>query len=171
VIPLCSILCAGAHGSDIAADADFPVRLYDDNIALGHQPLWVWPGGVAVIGLNDGRARHEIASQFPRFENDGSWNHTQAWVDRSDWGEHTHINVGCVVVRAEIGRFCTLSPRVTVCGDVSIGDFVTIGAAATISNLVTIGDGATIGAGAVVPPRTNVPAGETRVGVPGRPVR
>ena len=71
-----------------------------------------------------------------------------SWLAASSWGEHTHINAGCIVIRAKIGAFCNLSPRVTVCGDVTIGDFVTIGAGATISNLVTIGNAATIGAGA-----------------------
>ena len=62
----------------------------------------------------------------------------------------------------------TVSPGVTICGDVTIGDRVLIGAGATICDRVTIGADVTIGAGAVVLPETVVPDGETWVGVPAR---
>lgn len=163
-----TVLCAGAHGSDIAVDVN-AVRLYDDDVSLGHQPLWAFRGGPAYVGVNDSGQRKAIAEKWGAKNPDG-WVHRSAVFDRSALGEHTHVNAGCTVIRARLGAFCTLSPGVTVCGDVIIGDHVTIGAGATICNLVTIGDGATIGAGAVITPGSRVAAGETWVGVPGRPL-
>lgn len=163
-----TVLCAGSHGSDLAADVGAE-RLYDDNVALGHQPLWAFQGGPAYVGVNDSHQRRAIAEKW-KAENPNGWVHRTATFDRSALGAHTHVNAGCIVIRARLGAFCTLSPRVTVCGDVIIGDLVTIGAGAVICDRVTIGDGATIGAGAVVTPQSRVAAGETWVGVPARPL-
>lgn len=86
------------------------------------------------------------------------------------FGRHTHINGNVFITRAVLGNYVTVSPGATICGDVMIGDGVQIGAGATISNLANIGPWAVIGAGAVVPPHTNVPPGETWVGVPAKAV-
>lgn len=83
-------------------------------------------------------------------------------------GRHVHIGYNVSAVRTVIKAFSTISPGVTICGDVEIGKACSIGAGATISNLVTIGDGAVIGAGAVVPPFTDIPAGTLWAGVPAR---
>lgn len=75
---------------------------------------------------------------------------------------------------AEIGTGCEIAPFVTVglrsgnFAGARIGDNVTIGTGARIIGPVTVGDGARIGANAVVV--DDVPAGETVVGAPARPV-
>lgn len=65
-------------------------------------------------------------------------------------GEHSHINYSVAMTRTRIGEFCTISPGVVICGDVTIGNRVFIGAGAVICNLVTIEDDAWINPGAVV---------------------
>jgi carbonic anhydrase/acetyltransferase-like protein (isoleucine patch superfamily) len=88
------------------------------------------------------------------------------------------------MTRTTIGHHTTISPGVTICGDVVIGNRVLIGAGATICEKVWIEDDVTIGAGAVVlpgdwltPPTIDTPgviryhhltAGGTYVGVPAR---
>jgi acetyltransferase-like isoleucine patch superfamily enzyme len=85
-------------------------------------------------------------------------------------GMHTHVNYGCCLTRTWVGDFVTLSPGVTICGDVEIGDDSFIGAGAVVSDRVTIGKRAKIGAGAVLPPLTKVGDDEVWVGVPARKV-
>jgi len=70
---------------------------------------------------------------------------------------------------------CTVSDYATVCagvslgGDVLVGEAAYIGMNASVRQGVHIGPGATVGMGAVV--LDDVPAGETWVGVPARPIR
>jgi hypothetical protein len=102
--------------------------------------------------------------------NDYDWVHPATTITDSRWGIGTHINAGAIVIRTTIGSHCTISPGVTICGDVTIGDRVLVGAGAVISDRVTIGADATIGAGTVVLPQTVIGPGETWVGVPARPL-
>ena len=81
---------------------------------------------------------------------------------------HVHVNYGVSMVRTVVKPFTTISPGVTICGDVEIGKACMIGAGATICNCVTIGDNAVIAAGAVVPPFTNIPADTIWAGVPAK---
>lgn len=69
---------------------------------------------------------------------------------------------------AQIGCDCEIAPLASVGGHVRIGDRVRIGQGATFKPFVTVGDGARIGMGAVV--TKDVPAGETWVGNPARPM-
>lgn len=69
---------------------------------------------------------------------------------------------------AQIGADCELAPGAVVCGHAKLGDRVRVGVNASILPFVTVGEGARIGAGAVV--TKNVPAGETWVGNPARPI-
>lgn len=78
----------------------------------------------------------------------------------------THVSHDCV-----IGDFVTLSPRVSVNGNVHIGDGAFVGAGAVIRHgmpdkPLVIGAGAVIAMGAVVV--SDVPAGATVMGVPAR---
>ena len=79
-----------------------------------------------------------------------------------------HINPGAV-----LGRNCDLAHRVTIGtsamgrqGAPTIGDDVYIGTGATLAGKIKIGNGAKIAANTLV--ITNVPAGATVMGVPGR---
>lgn len=149
----------GGHAADIAKTVSFSRH-------FPHHSGFVDDGGVVVIGVNDPRLRARIASVLG--VTDGAWVHPHTYTTLSKWGYGTHINYGVTMTRTVLGTHCTVSPGVTICGDVSIGDKVLIGAGATICDRVTIGGMATIGAGAVVLPGSIVPAGATWVGVPAR---
>jgi sugar O-acyltransferase (sialic acid O-acetyltransferase NeuD family) len=80
------------------------------------------------------------------------------------------LNLACTAGHeARFGRGCVLNPTVNVSGGVEIGAGVLVGTGAQILQYLTVGDGASIGAGAVV--TKDVPAGETWVGVPAKPLR
>ena len=79
-----------------------------------------------------------------------------------------HINPGAV-----IGKNCDIAHRVTIGASAMgrqgipvIGDAVYIGTGATLMGKIKVGDGAKIAANTLV--MTNVPAGATVMGVPGR---
>ncbi len=85
-------------------------------------------------------------------------------------GRHFHLNLYSYVEHdCVIGDFVTFAPAVRCNGAVRIGDGAYIGAAAVIRQGLSIGENATIGMGAVVV--RDVPAGETWVGNPARPIR
>jgi acetyltransferase-like isoleucine patch superfamily enzyme len=69
---------------------------------------------------------------------------------------------------AHVGSDCELAPGVVICGHATIGNNVKVGVNASILPHRKVGDGARIGAGAVV--TKDVPAGETWVGNPARPL-
>lgn len=84
-------------------------------------------------------------------------------------GQHFHCNIYSYVAHeCQIGDFVTFAPAVKCNGNVTIGDRAYIGTGAIIRQGLTIGSGATIGMGAVV--TKDVPAGETWVGNPARPI-
>jgi sugar O-acyltransferase (sialic acid O-acetyltransferase NeuD family) len=82
------------------------------------------------------------------------------------------INLNCTIGHdAALGDYTTLSPGVHVSGYVRFGENVFVGTGAvflsgTREKPLMIGDGAVIGAGACV--TSDVPPGETWVGVPAR---
>jgi len=81
--------------------------------------------------------------------------------------ENTIINTKTSVDHdCQIGSHVHLAPGVTVCGNVKIGDSVHVGSGATIIQGIIVGPHCLIGAGTLV--RSNVPAGATIIGVPGR---
>lgn len=87
------------------------------------------------------------------------------WIGARAW-----LMKGCHVGHDSIiGEDCELSPHVALGGHVTVGDRVRIGLGAVVRPRVTIGDGAQIGMGAVVV--KDIPAGETWVGNPARPIR
>lgn len=183
------IVGAGGHGTDIHRIAKAcgynEIYFLDDRDMPGviGRPSELGKLRVPyVLGVNDSRTREALDVSTAA----ATLVHPSAMVDGSvrlgagvvvgafsqlgpsvALGVHTHINGHCFVTRAELGDYVTVSPGVTICGDVTIGNRVQIGAGATVSNLVTIDDDVVVGAGAVVPPRTHLTAG-TYVGVPAR---
>lgn len=79
------------------------------------------------------------------------------------------VNTGAVVEHdCLVGDFSHLSPNAVLAGGVSVGRQVWVGACASVKQLVVLGDEVTVGMGSVV--LRDVPAGQTVVGVPARPV-
>lgn len=85
-------------------------------------------------------------------------------------GRHFHANLYSYVEHdCVIGDFVTFAPSVRCNGNVTIGDYAYIGSNAVLRQGVRVGPGAVIGMGAVV--TKDVPAGETWVGNPARPLK
>ena len=160
---MATLIGDGAHARDIAATLDAAWE------QVRHHSEYKPDGKFIIIGINDPRVRASISRKLDVC--DEHWIHPHAYlgVDSNYW-YGTHIHYGVTMTRTTIGHHCTISPGVTICGDVTIGDEVLVGAGATICDRVTIGDGATIGAGAVVLPETIILDRETWVGVPARRV-
>ena len=125
----------GGHARDIAETLDnFKQWKHSDDFE-GYGPY--------IIGINDPHVRAELAAGYGW--DDEVWIHPTAYRGPGvAIGAGTHVNYGVTMTRTKIGKHCTISPGVTICGDVTIGDRVFIGAGSTIRNLVTIGDGAFI---------------------------
>jgi len=89
-------------------------------------------------------------------------------------GQHVQINLDCTVGHDVIVKdYATLAPGVHISGCVHLGQRVYVGTGAVIINgtqekPIIIGDDVIIGAGACV--TKSVPAGETVVGVPAKPL-
>lgn len=89
-------------------------------------------------------------------------------------GKHFHANLYSYVEHdCVVGDFVTFAPGVQCNGNIIIEDHVYVGAGAVIrqgrpGHPMTIGKGAVIGMGAVV--TKSVPAGETVVGCPAKPL-
>lgn len=158
------IIGSSGHGRDIASTITHHRMIDHHSEWAGQKPY--------IIGINDPQVRAKVAADLggPGL----TWIHPTAYVGTEcTIGEDTHINYGVKMTRTVIGKGCTLCPSVTIGGDVTIGDRVFVGMGAVIGvphagEKITIGDDAVIGAGAVV--LSDVPKGETWVGVPARAV-
>lgn len=150
-----TLIGSGGHANDIAGHGVW-------NRVSHHRHLGKVYGNVRiVIGVNDPQLRAKVATELGIA--DETWIHPDAklYVDVK-YGTGVHINYGAQMTRTILGDHVTISPGVTICGDVTIGDRVMVGAGAVICNLVTIGDDAVIGAGSII--LSDVPAGATVVG-------
>lgn len=84
-------------------------------------------------------------------------------------GQHCIINTAAVVEHdCVIGDYVHIAPTAALCGAITIGQKGFIGVGVKIIPCMTVGEGATVGAGAVVV--KPVPAGQTWVGSPARPI-
>ena len=163
-----TLIGRGAHALDIAATLDPEWRQVthhrDFTNEMCHQPF--------IIGVNDPRERFRIAEELLTVRWDEPWVHPSATIGpRCEWGPGTHINYAVSMTRTTLGRHITISPGVTICGDVVIDDNTLIGAGTTICDRVRIGRDCTIGAGTIILPETVVGDGETWVGNPGRRIK
>lgn len=109
---------------------------------------WKPDGDGYLLGINRPELRHDIATEYGY--DDLAWVHSHAYLGPDCiYGAGTHINYGVTMTRTKIGHHCTITPGVTICGDVTIGDRVFIGAGAIIVNLTTVPDDTFIKAGTV----------------------
>ncbi len=167
---MATLIGNGGHARDIVETALF-ARRYD------HHQDFTDDGGIVIIGISDPWLRARVSEEIGVA--DCAWVHPDAKIyPGCVVGMGTHINYGVSMTRTTIGRHCTISPGVTICGDVTIGNRCLIGAGATICEKVTIEDEVTVAAGALVTPgRWASPgvaephvlkAGHTYKGVPAR---
>ncbi|MDZ5660563.1 NeuD/PglB/VioB family sugar acetyltransferase [Nocardioides sp. S-58] len=85
-------------------------------------------------------------------------------------GEHVVLMPHVTLTHGDVVEdYATLCAGVSLGGDVHVGEAAYIGMNASVRQGVRIGAGATVGMGSVV--LSDVPAGQTWVGVPARPIR
>src|SRR5262245_53413156 len=131
-----TLIGKGGHGCDIHASGVYPTW-------IEHHSAWDGIGPV-VIGINDPQLRAKVAADLGI--EDLAWVHPDAKLyGDCTIGYGTHVNYGVEMTRTRIGRHTTISPGVTICGQVAIGDRCLIGAGAVICDRVTIGDDVIVG--------------------------
>lgn len=182
-----SLVGNGSHGSDILALAKrrgyTPNAIFDDDPDRGDAPPQDL-SGYTIFGVYYPWQRREMDARFPdatpappltditavigtdcELSGGVVVCHQTALGSLVSLGKHVHVGYCVGAVRTNVGDYTTISPGVTICGDVEIGEAVFIGAGAVICDRVTIGDNAVIGAGAIVPPTSVIPSGTTVTGV------
>lgn len=141
--PMVYLIGDGGHARDIAETVPVGGQVNHHDWRYNHLHLPV------IIGINDPQVRAAVADELG--VEDESWVHPNAFIGPDcTIGPGTHINYAVSMTRSTLGHHCTISPGVTICGDVTVGDRVFIGAGAVIRNLVTIGSDAFIRMGARV---------------------
>lgn len=85
-------------------------------------------------------------------------------------GEHVHVNIGCTIGHDTILEdFVTLSPGVSVSGNVQIGCGVEVGTRAAFIPSANVGQWSVIGAGTIV--TKSLPPNVTAIGVPAKVIK
>lgn len=162
------------NGHDVLTLEDFAQRTGEKHICLAianGATRMALAGRCAEAGLDFFSVRHDRTVQMDDVEiGEGALLSPFTTVTSNvRIGRHFHCNLYSYVEHdCRIGEFVTFAPAVRCNGHVRIGDGAYIGAGAVIRQGLTIGAGAFIGMGAVV--TKNVPAGETWVGNPARPL-
>ncbi len=160
---MATLIGGGSHGVDIRN------TLTGRWWWIEHHMYFTPDGERVIIGINNPQTRAHIARELG--VHDSSWVHPYTHIGPACRYQHgTHVNYRTTMTRTRIGQHCTISPGVTICGDVTIGNRVLVGAGATICDRVQIGDDVTIGAGCVVLPESVVDDGATIVGIPAKHV-
>ena len=151
-----------------------------DRCVLGREVL-LWPG--VVVGADgfgfrkseDGRGLVKIPHVGNVMIGDRVEIGANSAIDRGKFGS-TRVGAGTKIDNlVQIGHNCVIGRSCVICGcsglsgSVVLGDGVTLAGGVGIADNRRIGDGATIGARAGV--IDDVPAGETWLGEPARPVR
>ncbi|HEX6236626.1 MAG TPA: NeuD/PglB/VioB family sugar acetyltransferase [Acidimicrobiales bacterium] len=142
-----------------------------------------------IVGIGDNRTRLDLAHRLTKSNARlVSVIHPQAVVSRyAEIGDGTVVFAGVVVnVDSRVGRGCIintgatvdhdcaladgvhLSPGAHLAGGVTVGEASWVGIGASVRQRVTVDRDVTVGAGAVVV--SHVPAGQTVVGVPAKPL-
>lgn len=149
---MATLIGDGGHAFDIRCTLD--PAIWNGWVEHHTKPIY---DNEVIIGINDPQVRSTVADELDI--KDLAWVHPNAYIGpKCKYGYGTHINYGVTMTRTTIGHHCTISPGVTICGDVTIGDRVFVGAGAVIKNLVTIGSDAFIRMGSIV--TRDIEAGE-----------
>lgn len=171
------ILGAGPHGrevADIAEACDHMAVMLDDNPAVrdidGPISRYAEMGYKYVLGPAWPKVRREVFNRIIGTKEAAILVHPDTTVSKSvklgggvvlapgvrvtsgsSIGNHTHFGINSGLSHScRVGSYCTISPGVSIAGEVVIGDDCFIGVGAVIKNGIRIGKGALIGAGAVV---------------------
>lgn len=84
-------------------------------------------------------------------------------------GSFNLINLSCTIGHdAVLGSFCSIMPGVNISGGAQLKDKVYVGTGAKLIKATTLHHNCKVGAGAVV--NTDVPSGETWVGIPAKKI-
>ena len=181
-----TLICRGDHGADICTiyyrAYGEHINAYDDSRDAG---LVLPPdSGRIIIGINSPASRHQIAQRFENLRGAKPLIDPTAIVGpRSSLGlgsvvapgaillhdvtlgKHVHVNYQTSMTRCVVADFTTISPGVTICGNVEIGQECWIGAGAVIADRVAIGDNVLVAAGAIIPPESVIPDNTKVIGV------
>lgn len=181
-----SLVGNGSHGSDLLSLAKrrgYSISVFDDDPTKGEPPPKDLSGYV-MFGVYYPWQRREMAARFPDAtpappltdistvigtDCDLSGGvvvcHQATLGSLVSLGKHVHVGYQVGAVRTIVGDYTTISPGVTICGDVEIGEACLIGAGSVIADRVKIGNDVVVGAGAVIPPLSVVPSGSKVLGL------
>lgn len=148
-----------------------------------------WDGACIALATGNNELRRKLYGYFdghgfamPTVRNRDTWISGESHMEDACFVAHgcqvnalSRIGRGCIlntdtVIEHEcvLGEFVNIAPGAVLLGNVTMGDGTFVGANAVVRQGITVHNGATVGMGAVV--TRDVPAGETWVGNPARPL-